>query len=589
MKSSQGALQFIFQFVKKQRFYFFSICLCFILWGICDAIFPYFLKRIIDQIESFQGDPKNIYSAIMWPFLIVVFLGLFAEICMRIQGILQIYTFPTFRSNIRKTVFDYVKSHSHDYFSSHFAGNIAKKLADLPTSCQVIMEIICMQVITAATGTIIVLGSMWITKPLFALILLAWLFLHIAITFFFLRYENKLAKLHSQSVSTLSGKIVDTLANISNVRLFARGSYESRYLKQFQDSEIQQAEKAMWLTEIMRAALGFNGVFMLFGLIFALIYGWAHHFVTIGDFTQISMQAFWLLNWIWFVSLQLNIYAREMGTVSDALTLITKRHELTDKQFARPLIITQADIAFNNVYFSYGKNKPVFQNLSVTIPAGQNVGLVGSSGSGKSTFVNLMLRFYDLQSGTITISKQNIADVSQDSLREAIAMIPQDPSLFHRSLIENIRYGRLSATDQEVIEASKMAHCHEFIMRLPDGYQTLVGERGTKLSGGQRQRIAIARAILKHAPILILDEATSALDSLTEKLIQESLHQLMQEQSTTALVIAHRLSTLGDMDRILVFHKGQIIEDGTIESLLASGGHFATLWNMQHDGFFPDE
>ncbi|HVE44795.1 MAG TPA: ABC transporter ATP-binding protein [Gammaproteobacteria bacterium] len=589
MKSSQGALTFIFQFVKKQRFYFFSICLCFVLWAVCDAIFPYFLKRIIDQIEFFKGDPKNIYSAIFWPFVTLVFLGLFAEICMRIQGVLQIYVFPTFRSNIRKTVFDYVKSHSHDYFSSHFAGNIAKKLADLPTSCQVIVEIICMQLITAATGTLIVLGSMWVTKPLFALILLAWLFLHIAITFVFLHYENTLAKLHSQSVSTLSGKIVDTLTNISNVRLFARGSYESRYLKQFQDNEIQRAEKAMWLTEIMRAALGFNGIFMLFGMIFALIYGWAHHFVTIGDFTQIAMQAFWLLNWIWFVSLQLNIYVREMGTVSDALTLITRRHELTDKQFARPLIITEADITFHNVNFSYGKNKPVFQNLSITISAGQKVGLVGSSGSGKSTFVNLMLRFYDLQSGSITIAKQNIADVSQDSLREAIAMIPQDPSLFHRSLIENIRYGRLGATDQEVIEASKMAHCHDFIMRLPDGYQTLVGERGTKLSGGQRQRIAIARAILKHAPILILDEATSALDSLTEKLIQESLHQLMQEQSTTALVIAHRLSTLGDMDRILVFHKGQIIEDGSIETLLASNGHFATLWNMQHDGFFPDE
>jgi ATP-binding cassette subfamily B protein len=224
--------------------------------------------------------------------------------------------------------------------------------------------------------------------------------------------------------------------------------------------------------------------------------------------------------------------------------------------------------------------------MNVTIQSGSKTGLVGFSGSGKSTFVNLILRFFDVSSGKILIDWQDIKQVTQDSLRQSIALIPQDTSLFHRSLMENIRYGRLEATDEEVFEVSKQAHCDEFIRQLPEGYQTLVGERGIKLSGGQRQRIAIARAMLKKAPILILDEATSALDSVTEKYIQESLHELMT--GCTTIVIAHRLSTLAEMDRILVFSKGSIVEEGTHQQLLALNGHYAKMWKMQAGGFLPD-
>ncbi len=335
-----------------------------------------------------------------------------------------------------------------------------------------------------------------------------------------------------------------------------------------------------------RTVLGLNGLFLIFSMIFLLLYYWAHHYITIGDFTQIGMQMFWLLGWIWFVSFQMSVFARELGTVNDALNLVTKGHDITDEAAAKQLTVTQGNIQFEHVTFSYQKKRIVFQDLNVTIPAGQRVGLVGFSGSGKSTFVNLILRFYDIQSGRILIDNQDIANVSQDSLREQIAMIPQDPTLFHRTLMENIRYGRVDASDEEVVAAAKLAHCEEFIEKLDAGYASLVGERGIKLSGGQRQRIAIARAILKNAPILILDEATSSLDTVTEKLIQESLHTVMQNRTT--IVIAHRLSTLADMDRILVFHKGKIVEDGSQEELLNSSGHFATLWKMQTNGFLPD-
>jgi ATP-binding cassette subfamily B protein len=299
------------------------------------------------------------------------------------------------------------------------------------------------------------------------------------------------------------------------------------------------------------------------------------------------MQSFWLLGWMWFLSFQMTMFAREIGTIENALSLIKRNHDVIDKQNATLLSVSKGTIEFQNVCFAYLDNLNVFKHLSITIPVGQKVGLVGFSGSGKSTFVNLILRFYDIQSGVIKIDDQNIAAVTQDSLRSQIAMIPQDPALFHRTLLENIRYGRLNASDDETIAASKLAHCHEFIEQLDEGYASLVGERGIKLSGGQRQRIAIARAILKNAPILILDEATSSLDSVTEKLIQDSLHTLMK--SKTTIVVAHRLSTLADMDRILVFDKGQIIEDGTIESLLKANGHFAMLWNMQTDGYLPDK
>lgn len=587
MTIPQSTYSFIFHFAKKQWLQFSLLILSFIIWAVSDAVFPWFIKQIVDTISAWQGDRAAIYAALSGVLFILILFWTTSEIFMRFQGILTIYTFPQFRANIRNTVFNYVTSHSHEYFASHFAGNIAKKLSDLATSCQAVMEIICFQFVTALTGSVIVLGMMWMTSPFFALILITWLCIHLGIMFLFLRYGNHLAEVHSDSISVLSGKVVDVFTNMLNVRLFSRTKYESAYLKKYQDDEIKKAKKSMWMVEIMRIGLGANGLFLIFGMLFTLLYGWVHHWVTPGDFTQVLMQSFWLLGWLWYISFQFSVFSRETGTIANALTLIKKGHDLVDKQTALPLAIQKGSITFEKVNFSYNKNRHVFLDLNLHIAAGEKIGLVGFSGSGKSTFVNLVLRFYDLQSGRITIDNQDIANVTQDSLREQIAMIPQDPALFHRSLIENIRYGRLEATDAEVIQASKLAHCHEFIEKLDDKYSSLVGERGIKLSGGQRQRIAIARAILKNAPILILDEATSSLDSVTEKLIQESLNELMRNRTT--IVVAHRLSTLSNMDRIIVFDKGKIVEEGSKEELLKRKGHFAMLWNMQTDGFLPDD
>ena len=576
--------RFIFHFVCKQKIKFSVFIFTSIIWAVNDALFPYFIKHMVNILENYQGDPNDVYMSLSGILLALVIVWIFTELLLSIQGIVQIYTYPYFRANIRSAVFNYVKSHSHEYFSSQFAGNIGKKITDLPTSCQTVMKTICFDFVTAGTGVVIVAFMMWSINPIFSYILLIWLCAHLGITFVFLRYGYVLWEQHAESVSVLSGNIMDVFSNIFTVRLFARDKYEEKYIQQAQQYEIKKSKKAMWLLELSRIGMEFSGLFLIFSMVFMLVRGWIQGWVTLGDFTQISMQSFWLLGWIWYISSQLNVFIREYGAISNALRIIKKNHDVIDNKHASPIFITQGKICFEDVSFGYKKNRSIFSNLNITIEPGQKVGLVGASGSGKSTFVNLILRCYDLSAGKILIDEQNIAHVSQNSLCQQIAMLPQDPTLFHRSLMENIRYGCLDATDEMVIKASTLAHCHEFIEKLDYGYDELVGERGIKLSGGQRQRIAIARAILKNSPILILDEATSSLDSVTEKTIQESLNYLMQGKTT--LVIAHRLSTLTHMDRILVFHNGVIIEDNRKELLLKEPGHFANLWNIQKDEFF---
>lgn len=581
------ALAFIDYFVKKQKWLFGIIFFAALIWAVNDIFFPYFIKIIVNILAEQTSRSTDVYSVLAWPVGLLIVFWFVTEIVLRIQGVAMIYAFPRFRAEIRQSVYNYVKSHSHEYFVTHFAGNIAKKIAELPSSCQNIIEVFAYSFIPTAIGVVLALILMWMTQPVFAIILLIWFFVHLLLTVVFMWSGNKKWQVHSESAAALAGRIVDSFTNILNVRLFARGEYESHYLQNFQRDEIKKAKSAMWSIEIMRFCQSISGLLMIVCMILTLIHGWQQGWVELGDFMQIGMQSFWLLGMVWYMSYQMAVFAREVGVVNNSLKLIAKGHSVVDAPEAKKLQISRGEITFENVTFFYQKNHPVFHQLNVTLKAGQKVGLVGSSGSGKTTFVNLILRFYDIPSGRILIDGQDITKVRQDSLRAEIGMIPQDPTLFHRSIMENIRYGRIDATDEEVIAAADLANCNEFIDRLPEKYNTQVGERGIKLSGGQRQRIAIARAILKNAPILIFDEATSALDSVTEGYIQEGLQHVMKNRTT--LVVAHRLSTLTDMDRILVFHKGQIIEDGTHEELLELNGYFANLWSMQSDGFLPED
>ncbi len=578
-------LKFLWFFVKKQKVTFSLALFTALVWAVNEACFPFFIKKIINGVAEFKGDRADIYQVLMPTLTLLFGLWILMELCQRVQGTVLIYFFPRFRANIRGEVLEYVKKHSYNYFSNHYAGGVAKRLTELPNSCQNVLEIFVFNFISIIVAFAVSLYLMWEAKPLFAHILLAWFVVHVGLSLAFLRAGEAKWHIHSESVTALSGQIVDSITNIASVKLFARRRFEKERLWSYQRDEMRKSQQANWMIEIMRALQGVGSLALIVAMVATLLHGWQAGWVTVGDISLVMMSSFSMMGLIWYLSFQINLFTRERGTINEALQLVARSHEVVDVAQAPRLQIKQGSIVFERVSFGYKPDHMLFDNLSVEIKPGEKVGLVGFSGSGKSTFVNLILRFFDIQQGQILIDGQNIAKVKQDSLREQIALIPQDPSLFHRNLIENIRYGRIDATDEEVFNAAKRAHCNEFISELDEGYQTLVGERGVKLSGGQRQRISIARALLKNAPILILDEATSALDSVTEKVIQASLQESMKDRTT--LVIAHRLSTLGNMDRILVFEKGKIIEDGSKEALLAAGGHFAKLWSMQHDGFFP--
>ena len=379
--------------------------------------------------------------------------------------------------------------------------------------------------------------------------------------------------------------IVDSVTNLSSVQLFARLGFERRYLNEQLARELKDVRKSNWYSERVRWFQFVSAAVLKIGTLYYSLSLWSSGQIAVADFVMATSLSLLIISEARNLSRRFLEFFEHIGNVANGVFTIVQPHELVDRDGAIARSITKGRIEFRRVHFSYSANKKVFENLSVTIQPGQRVGLVGFSGSGKSSFVNLILRLFDAQSGQILIDGVDIRDMTQDALHAQISLIPQDPSLFHRTLLENIRYGRLDASDEEVIEAARQAYAHDFITQIKEGYDSLVGERGIKLSGGQRQRIAIARVILKDAPILILDEATSSLDSITEKAIQDTLDLAMNGK--TVIVVAHRLSTIAHLDRILVFDQGRIVEDGTHTKLLALGGAYYRLWRMQAGGFLP--
>jgi ATP-binding cassette subfamily B protein len=576
---------FFWHFVKPYKWHMATLFLTGLFWGVQQSLTPYLLKKIIDNLSSFRGDKAQILSVVAIPALAYIILWMLMALNFRFTDWLMLKFFPAIRRDIINAMFSYLGRHSHSYMQNNFAGSLSNKIGDMAGSAASVLRKMdegCANI----SAFIIALISMFLVSPVFSGILFLWAVFFVSVTFYFSKNISLLSESFSASKSVLSGKIVDAVTNLSNMRLFARNKYENSRLDSAVTETVDKDRSMQWYILKMRIFWDISFISLLGSMLGALIFLYSKDKITVGDFAFIITLSVNIFMHMWNLANQFIQLAEDLGKCSQALTIVTAPHEIIDKLDAKKLNVTEGCIEFDNVAFHYNSGINVFENKDVIIEAGQKVGLIGFSGSGKTTFVNLILRFFDVESGRIIIDGQNIAEVTQDSLHENISMIPQDTSLFHRSLMEHIRYGRIDAIDNDVIEASKQAHCHEFIESLPEGYESLVGERGIKLSGGQRQRIAIARAMLKNAPILILDEATSALDSITEKHIQEGLKTLMHGRTT--IVIAHRLSTLSEMDRILVFDKGHIIEDGTHMQLLNIKGHYARMWNMQAGGFLPE-
>ncbi|MGR6468794.1 ABC transporter ATP-binding protein [Rhizobium sp. PAMB 3182] len=482
--------------------------------------------------------------------------------------------------------------HSMTFFANEFAGRVATKVMQTSLAVrETVMKLLDVFVYVMSyfiTMIVVVATADWrLTAPL-----IVWLAIYVCIVAYFVPRLRKISADQADARSMMTGRIVDSYTNIATVKLFSHAGREEQYAKGGMDEFLQTVYRQMRRVTLFQIFVYLNNCVALFAIGTLSIWFWLNGVISIGAIAiaiGLAMRINGMSQWImWEVS----ALFENIGTVYDGMAMMTKPHDIVDRPAANALTVPKGEILFDKVRFHYGKQKGVIENLTLGIRPGEKVGLVGRSGAGKTTLMNLLLRFFDLEAGRITIDGDDISTVSQDSLRSLIGVVTQDTSLLHRSIRDNISYGRPSASDEEIIEAARQANAWDFIQSLEDlqgrkGLDAHVGERGVKLSGGQRQRIAIARVFLKNAPILILDEATSALDSEVEAAIQESLFSLMEGK--TVIAIAHRLSTLTQMDRLIVLDKGNIVESGTHAELAAGTGIYADLWNRQSGGFIADE
>lgn len=596
MKIKKGELKTLWTFakfiIKPFKLFIAGEILVSLILAIFLLLKPYIIKLTLNKIPEVIASEQ--YSIIILLVLLYLLSDLLTELTFIMHDWLIFRYVPLIKRNTIKAFMQKVILYPASFYQSHNSGGIANKSADiavgLPKLVQALLEHF-FKVFLIITFSIVMV---WSVNYKFGLLTLGWVLFFIAVVIYFFTES----KFHMKSVASaravLISQVVDVLTNISSVRLFSNRNWEMLRC----DGIIGNAVNAE------RARNKFNIKFNAYrGLSFVVFQGFSLYFlisglrngtVSTGDFPLILSLNFSIISSLWEATRELDKLTEHLGNILNAIDIYyfpINPNLLSDS--GNRLVVSNGKIVFDSVNFSYNLNlkdnlnMAFFQNFSLTINSGQRVGLVGYSGSGKSTFVNLLLRLFEINSGNIYIDGQDIGLVNVDSLRANIAVISQETILFNRTIYENIAYGNLLANKDEVMGASMMAHTHEFIIKLADGYDTIVGDRGSSLSGGQRQRIVIARAILKKASILVLDEATSQLDSVTEGLIQDSLLTIMRDK--TVIVVAHRLSTLLHMDRILVFDSGRIVQDGTHDKLLNSPGLYADLWKAQVHGFLPDE
>ncbi len=552
----------------------------------CAILLPYAIKEIMDTVGAAQASGSDIWQQIPGPMWFFAALNLGVLLFSRGSGVILVMLGPALRRRIRRQLFAYLQHHSQRYFLGNFAGSLANRIAETSMSTAQVLWTVMFDFWPLAITFSVSLYLLAQVNHSLAGVLAIWITGYVAVSFALALRCRHYAREYAAARSLVSGKIVDSVTNIMNSKLFARRDFEREYLEHYLNLEVKRARRTFWFMEGIRWFQFTAAAGLMVGMVYYAIRIWAANGMTVGEFAMAASLCLLLIEQARGLSRKFLEFFEYLGNVTDGVSIIVRPHEVVDHPAASALTITRGEIRIKGLDFAYQAARPVFVQLDLVVPPGQKVGLVGFSGSGKSTLLNLILRLFEPQGGQILLDGEDIQHVTQESLRGAIAMIPQDPMLFHRTLMENVRYGRLNATNAEVIEAARRAHAHEFIMETEEQYESLVGERGVKLSGGQRQRIALARAIIKNAKILLLDEATSSLDSVTEHYIQDSLQTLMQDK--TVIVIAHRLSTLAHLDRIIVFHRGEIVEDGSHAGLLAQGGHYARMWAMQAGGFLPE-
>lgn len=544
---------------------------------------PLLYKRIIDVVSGAET-PEAVSGILINTVLLLGAAVLLYNLFYRIADYAMVYAQSHALKDITDDAFRRVIRHSYEFFTNTFTGTLVAKIRRYMRAFEQIHD----QVVFAAwmNGLRLLFGLvvlMYFSVTL-GVILLAWVILYVGFTAFFVKKKYKKDLLEAEANSKTTGVLADIITNTLNVKMFASKAKEFSYFAGFTGLEEKRRRDAWNFQTLQFTFQGyFIAIFEFVGM-FAAVSLWIKGSISAG--TIMLMQIYILTSFevVWNIGRNFTRVMRAFAEAEEMIDIFEKPISVKDPARPQKCRINKGEVEIENVSFSYGKEERVLKNFSLRIKAGERVGLVGSSGAGKSTITKLLLRFADVDKGRIVIDGQNIARITQDDLRSKIAYVPQDPILFHRTLMENIRYAKTEASDEEVIRAAELAHAHEFISSFPDGYEALVGERGIKLSGGERQRVAIARAILKDAPVLVLDEATSSLDSESESYIQEALRELMKNRTT--IVIAHRLSTIMQMDRIVVIENGEIIEEGKHKELLKTKkGKYQRLWEIQAGGF----
>lgn len=553
---------------------------------ISNIVLMHGFQLLVDGIA--KADAQNAWGTLAKPFWIIVGCCVFHTVMYRVRDVVDACSTPHVMNGLREMLMTNITRHSHDYFHNRFSGELVNKVNNLTTIYHTILWDRGLHgFIPAITGIIASAVLVGLADVYLSVIMLTVVVGTILAVYFLGKYMGRASANLADREADISGQLVDTITNISSVKNFAQHGHELFLLKRYQIPYVSAYQRhAKW-------QIVFWGIFdvflssMVIGLVWYLIQNYSRGHLSAGQVAVAMIVAWDMWTRMAFFSWHLAQVTGDFGKMQSALNEFVRPVSVEDVSNATVFMPDDGRIEFKDVSFTYDDGHRVFDQFNLVIPASQKVGVVGLSGAGKTTLCQLLLRNYDIHSGEIIVGGQDIAKVQQESLRKNIAVIPQDPTLFHRSLYENILYGKPDATKEEVYAAAKAAQAHDFILRTQQGYETEVGERGVKLSGGQRQRIAIARAILKNAPVLILDEATSALDSDTERLIQAALDTAMEGRTT--IVVAHRLSTLAHLDRIIVMKDGLIIEDGNLQSLIAQNGHFAYLWNLQAGGFLPEK
>ncbi len=588
---SAKLLRFLWQCSQGLRPYLLAMTLLTGAIGAFEALLFFMLGRLIDWMT--QSGPQRFVVEHRAQLLVLAIILAVSPIFVALGAWFKYQTIqPVFPMRLRWIFHRRMLEQSMSFFQDEFAGRVAAKVMQTALAARdtwiTVADILVYIVVYFITVAVVIAGfDFWLLLPF-----VGWLIVYAAAMVYFVPRLSKVAAGQADARSLMTGRITDAYTNISIIKLFAHASREAGYARDAMDEFLVTArQQTRYVSgfEILNHCLS---MLLIAATAAIAVYLWVHAQVQLGAVAAATAMALRLNGISHWIMWELASLFENVGTVQDGLNTVTRPIAVLDHKDAAPLRVTRGEITFERVRFHYGAAKRVIDDLSFTIRPGEKIGLVGRSGAGKSTLVNLLLRFYAVESGRILIDGQDIAHVTQESLRAQIGMVTQDTALLHRSVRDNIIYGRPDASEAQMHAAAKRAHAEEFIASLSDsrggrGYDALVGERGVKLSGGQRQRVALARVMLKDAPILLLDEATSALDSEVEAAIQETLETLMRGK--TVVAIAHRLSTIAALDRLLVLDAGAIVEQGTHAQLLAAGGLYARLWARQSGGFLGED